>query len=100
MEGTIESELCLEAEAGEILWAELERHFARGVVIVVASDMDLIEVAKAFSEDDAETLRNWLQQERVSKAEDDHARRWSSAPVLLRAIVVAPWVLVQEPKIH
>lgn len=100
MEGTSDSELCLEAEVGEILWTELERHFARGVVIVVASEMDLIKVAQAFSEDDAETLRNWLQQERVLKAKDDHARRWSSEPVLLRAIVVAPWVLVQEPKIH
>ena len=92
--------MSLDAEAGDILWADLERHFARGVVVVVAPDLDLIEVAKAFSNDDAKMLKQWLDQKLVTKAQDDHARRWSSQGNRLRAIVVAPWVLVQEPKIH
>lgn len=32
----------LNAETGKLVWNELERHFARGVVIKVAGDLDLL----------------------------------------------------------
>ena len=38
----------LHLETARINWQELETHFARGVVIRVDSDLDLIEVASLF----------------------------------------------------
>ena len=39
----------LNAETGKLAWKELERHFARGVVVKVAGDLDLVEVALAVA---------------------------------------------------
>lgn len=100
MDASLDSGAGLLEQAGEIYWSELERHFARGVIIRVADELDLIEVATAFAADDAERLRHWLDQKHVIKAQDAHARAWSDAKALLRAIVVAPWVLVQERRTH
>ena len=81
---------------GTIAWRDLQRHFARGVLIAVAGDLDLVEVAARVAEDDAPALRAWMEAGRVVRATDEHARRWEAAGRELRAVVVAPWVLVQE----
>jgi len=86
----------LAAESGVISWPELQRHFARGVVVVVSPPLDLLEVAAAMARDDAATLGNWMQSSRVLRATDEQARHWQTAQPDLRAVVVAPWVLVQE----
>ncbi|ODU01956.1 MAG: hypothetical protein ABS89_06365 [Thiobacillus sp. SCN 63-1177] len=57
----------LNLETAQLGWPELERHFARGDVIKV--------IARAG----------------IADAEDWHARQ-----PLFWAVVVAPWVLVQE----
>lgn len=86
----------LHAECGELAWRELLPHFARGVVVRVAPGLDLITVAHAFRDDDSERVDAWLQTGAVSRASDDHARRWARIEPVFRAIVVAPWVLAQE----
>lgn len=86
----------LAAETAMIPWRELQRHFARGVLIVVAADLDLVEVAARVAEDDAGALAAWTEAGRVVRALDDHARRWEAVDQTLLAVVVAPWVLVQE----
>lgn len=83
-------------EAGVLTWPELQRHFARGVVIVVAASLDWLDVALAMARDDAGRLAEWMEQGRVFKANDVCARHWSTSQATLRAVVVAPWVLVQE----
>ena len=42
----------LNQQTARVHWQELETHFARGVVIEVASDLDLVEVAACFANDD------------------------------------------------
>ena len=85
----------LAAETGVLSWPELQRHFARGVVVVVADGLDLLTVAAAMARDDAAALSDWMQRGQVQRATDAHARHWSTAAVGLRAVVVAPWVVVQ-----
>jgi hypothetical protein len=86
----------LAAQSGVIAWSELQRHFARGVVVVVSPPLDLLGVAAAMARDDAVMLGDWMQSSRVLRATDEHARQWELAQPALRAVVVAPWVLVQE----
>jgi len=57
----------LNAETGKLAWKELERHFARGVVIRVAADLDLVEVATAFVRDDKPAVERWLTEGRVAR---------------------------------
>lgn len=86
----------LNAETGRIGWDELAPHFARGVVVSVEAGLDLIEVAAAFAENQYETVQQWLADGKVNRADDSDAERWSAGAQSFWAVVVAPWVLVQE----
>lgn len=86
----------LNAEAGRISWKELERHFARGVLIKVAGELDLIAVAACVSSDDKESVERWLAAGLMARASAQDARDWNDRHATFWAIVTAPWVLVQE----
>jgi hypothetical protein len=86
----------LAQERGLLAWPELARHFARGVVVVVDPQLDLLDVADAMTQDDRQQFGQWMTQGLVMRAEDEDALRWESTGRILDAIVVAPWVLVRE----
>lgn len=86
----------LNAETGKLAWTELERHFARGVVVKVAGDLDLVDVAVAMSHDDKASVEAWLMQGRVVRASSDDAMLWHAQQSRFWAVVAAPWVLIQE----
>ena len=94
----------LAAESGVLTWTELQRHFARGAVIVVQEGLDLLAVAEAMARDETARLRDWLAAGQVRRVDDALARQWAPANPAFRAVVVAPWVLVQErvakPALH
>ena len=74
-------------QTARVAWPELERHFARGVVI---------EVATCFANDDKAAVERWTNEGRVQHLDTETARRWSNGITGLWAVVIAPWVLVQE----
>ncbi len=86
----------LGAECGELAWRELLPHFARGNVVRIAPELDLITVAAAFRDDDSARVDAWMRSGAVARASDEDARRWTRHEPVFRAIVVAPWVLAQE----
>ncbi len=88
----------LHAETARIFWPELETHFARGVVLQVEAALDLVEVATCFANDDRQAADAWVRQEQVQHLDVETAKRWSGSEVELWAVVVAPWILVQERK--
>ena len=87
----------LNQQTAKIHWRELERHFARGVLLWVAPGQDLIEAAAAFLRDDAGIVKGWLDGGTVKKLSDEQARRYADDNAVLWAVVAAPWVLVQDP---
>lgn len=86
----------LNAETGKLQWPELERHFARGVVIKVDVSLDLIEVAAAVAEDDKPRVEAWMNSGVVAHPSTEDAKQWLERQPDFWAVVVAPWVLVQE----
>lgn len=87
----------LNLETARITWQELQRYFAAGKVICVDPALDLIEVAACLAEDNAAQLKSWLTQTQVGQLSDTQARAWAEQPPNnLWAVVVAPWVLVQQ----
>lgn len=86
----------LNQETGRLQWAELETHFARGVVIKIDAQLDLLDVADAMANDDKAKFSLWLNKGQVAKAETEDALRWRGTKTQFWAIVIAPWVLVQE----
>ena len=83
------------SETAKIAWTELQRFFAAGQTLSVSPDLDLIDVAFAFQQDDTEQVKSWLDQKLVSPVSDAQARDWISHDNLIWTVVVKPWVLVQ-----
>ena len=86
----------LNFETAQINWTELEKHFARGVLITVSDKLDLIDVAVEFVHDNKETIEAWLAEEQIKRTTDEQAKQWSSTDPELWAVVVSPWILVQQ----
>lgn len=86
----------LHTQTARISWQELERHFARGVVICVAGALDLVAVATAFANDDRVAVERWLASGQVRHLDVQTAKDWATGDPELWAVVTAPWVIVQE----
>lgn len=91
-------ELCgiLNEQAGKMVWAELEKHFARGVVIKIAVDMDLIDVAATIIEDNKTQIEEWMALSKVSNVTAEDAKNWVERQPEFWGVVAAPWVVIQE----
>lgn len=86
----------LNQETARVHWSELERHYARGVLVKVDATLDLVEVAANMAVDDAAQVQDWLEQGLIQRVAVEDAKRWEELGTELWAVVVAPWVLVQE----
>lgn len=85
----------LNIESGKLAWNELQIHFARGAVVVIASSLDLIRVSEKFVKDDKQAIESWMQENKIHKATDEDAKQWLKDEAVFWAVVVPPWVLVQ-----
>lgn len=83
-------------ETAQIGWAELAPFFAKGQVLAVASELDLLTVAQALAEDNSACVRSWLTAQQVGVLSDAQAQAWQTRDPDLWAVVVSPWVVVQE----
>ena len=90
----------LNAQTGRIGWSELARHFARGIVVRVAEGEDLVAVAEALVRDRADEVARLHEAGKLHRATDDDAVHWQKSDAVFWAVVVAPWVLVQEIRQH
>lgn len=88
--------LRLNAETARISWQELERHFARGALLTVSPVLDLVAVGVHMINDDKTIIDAMMESGDLSKTTDEEALHWSENDAVLWAVVVAPWVLVQD----
>jgi hypothetical protein len=86
----------LNQETARIPWSELTRWFASGAVIAVSPDLDLIEVAAAMSRDDTPAFNGWIASQQIAKISDSQAQAWLEQDMQVWAVVVKPWILVQN----
>lgn len=87
----------LNIESGKCGWPEIQVQFARGMVVVIDSSLDLIDVSEKFVKDDKASIENWMNDKKIWRATDDDAKKWLESEPTFWAVVVPPWVLVQEP---
>ena len=86
----------LNLETARLVWPELERHFARGVVVRVKPGFDLVDAALQVAENNAAAVQAWLADGTLEHPDMGDAQRWHAAQQVFWGVVVAPWVLVQE----
>lgn len=88
----------LNHDTAKIKWGALHEHQQQECVIAVSTDLDLIDVACEFTFDNHAQVKAWLEQAKITKVSDEQAQQWNIEERELWAVVVAPWVLVQEQK--
>ena len=88
----------LNRETAKIEWHQLQKHYASGSVISVAPGFDLIKVAIALHRDDTAQVKQWLAEKLVTEVNDTQAQRWYDEKTSVWALVIPPFVLVQETK--
>lgn len=84
------------AQTARIAWRDLQAHYARGSVVLVARGLDLVEVAVRLGLDDTAQFQAWITSGDVAAVRDEQALAWYERNEALWAVVAAPWVLVQE----
>ena len=86
----------LNLETSIICWRDLQIYYARGHVVRVAPELDLLDVALELTADNKEQFEQWMTADQVGDVPPPLAQAWYDRNVELWAVVVAPWVLVQE----
>ena len=86
----------LNLETSRITWRELQTYYARGHVVRVAPELDLLDVAAELTADNKAQFQHWMKQAQMGDVSPDLARAWYDREAELWAVVVAPWVLVQD----
>ncbi|MGX5174119.1 DUF2288 family protein [Aliikangiella sp. IMCC44653] len=86
----------LNLETAKVTWQEIERFFAKGNLLVVDTDIDLILTAEMIAKNEAKKLEPLTEQEKVHFATPEWVKNHcQEETVRLWAVVVAPYVLCQ-----
>jgi hypothetical protein len=83
-------------ETAKIGWQELQPSFARGAVLRVDAALDLVSVAEALAENQGPEIAAWLESGQLQKVDETQALDYLARDPDLWAVVVAPWVVIQE----
>ena len=86
----------LSKERGPIDYLEVQKFFAKGVILVVDAQLDLVDVAEKIHADDTDCIEDWISAKLVVRAHDEHARKWLDNNTRFEAVTMMPWLLVQE----
>jgi hypothetical protein len=86
----------LRSEVMSSYWEDLVSHQARGALLLLAPELDLLDVAQAMAQDDTAQVAAWLKSGRVQRVSASEAERLEASEDLrFQFIVVQPWVLAQ-----
>ncbi|NOQ13919.1 MAG: DUF2288 family protein [Methyloprofundus sp.] len=83
-------------ETSQIAWSELQRFFAQGLAVYISPSLDLVKVADAFAKDNKSLVEEWMQQQQVHLVSDQQASKWIQDDAQVWAVVIKPWVLIQD----
>ena len=84
---------------GEVLWSDLHTHAARDVVIIVADELDLLDVGVAVASNDVAAVDAWIGAGKLTKPTAADLARWPLEPsARFMSLIVAPYVLIRRPK--
>jgi hypothetical protein len=80
-------------DEAEMDW--LQPHLDREVVVWVDDSLDLVEVGMAIAQDDANTVRRWIEEQFLMKPDADRMAQWEPS-IRFLALIVQPYVLIQS----
>lgn len=87
----------LSTNLDEAEWEWLIPHVQRDAVIVVAQDLDLLDVGVAIASDNVSSVQQWIDQQLMAKPSTTQVGNWNSDRTKkFQTLILQPYVLVQE----
>lgn len=91
----------LRAQLEEILdeaeWNWLMPHVERDVVIIVAQELELLDVGVAIASDNLVSVQHWISEQLICKPSIAQKETWNNNQnKKFQALIVQPYVLIQE----
>jgi hypothetical protein len=81
-------------DEAELDW--LKPHLHKDAVVIVNPDLDLLDVGVAIAQDETQAVERWIGEQLILKPTTADVDRWNAGHPKFRAIIVQPYVLVQE----
>lgn len=86
-----------ERDLAEVSWRELKIHLKRDAIIVVAVELDLIDVAIAVADDEKTLVEAWVAKNQLGKPTEDQLKQWEEgSDNRFKMLIVQPFILVQD----
>ncbi len=86
----------LAASLGNVFFSDIRAHLARDAVVVVAAELDILDVGEAIAKDDKTSVAAWIESGRLRKPTLEELGAWASIKDdRWESLVVAPYVLVR-----
>jgi hypothetical protein len=87
----------LQESVDQAEWDWLMPHAERDAVIIVASDLDLVEVGMAIANDNTVSVQRWIDEHLIYKPSIAQKASWDQDQAKrFKALIVQPYVLIQE----
>ena len=86
----------LDKYVGEVSWEYLEPHLQSGSLIYIDNSLCIKDVGQALAKDDTKKVKQWLRAGDALKPGQAHAKYWNEANSTFIALVVSPFVIIQE----
>ena len=81
----------------EAAWGLLRAHLERGGLIIVACDLDIVEVGVKLADDDAAAIASWIAGGGLTKPSAEQIAAWDGdREKRFLCLIVSPYVLIQE----
>jgi hypothetical protein len=87
----------LKSEVHRVDWKPLGPHAKRGGLVLVDSELDLLDVAFAVATDDSVLVQRWMEAGALRRPSDEQVEAWRKVTDdCFTVVIVQPYVLAQR----
>ena len=87
----------LAKDLDEAQWEWLIPHVKRDSVLIVAKELNLVDVGIAIASDNLLPVQHWVSEQLIQKPSETQLSDWNSDPKKrFNTLIVQPYVLIQE----
>lgn len=85
-----------EKDLAEVGWKDMRIHLQRDVIILVAEDLDLVDVAVGVAQDNTDQVSLWISAGKLTKPTREQIDLWESQlDKPFRMLIAQPYILAQ-----
>ena len=91
----LKAELAKDLDQAE--WEWLVPHVKRDSVLIIAKELNLVDVGIAIASDNLRSVQHWISEQLIQKPSETQLSDWNSSPQKrFNTLIVQPYVLIQE----